>query len=113
MPEVRAVAKNIGASPKRIRPMANLVRGKKVEEAIQLLKFLTSPWANVISKVIKSAASNAENNLMMDVANLRITGILIDGGPVLKRIMPHARGRVGNVRKRSSHITIIVDEELT
>ena len=65
MPEVRAVAKNIGASPKRIRPIANLVRGKKVEDAIQQLKFLTSPWANVISKVIKSAASNAENNLMM------------------------------------------------
>lgn len=112
MPMIRAVAKNVGASPKRIRPIADLIRGKKIEEALDILKFLPSPWARAISKVVKSASSNAENNLMLDSGNLRIVSIAVDGAPVLKRYKLHARGKVGFVRKRSSHIIVVVDEEV-
>ena len=113
MPMIRAMAKNVGASPKRIRPIADLIRGKKVEEALDILRFLTSPWARMIGKVVKSASSNAENNLMLDAGNLRVVSIVVDGAPVLKRFKMHARGKVGGVRKRSSHIIVVVNEEAT
>jgi large subunit ribosomal protein L22 len=108
---VRAVAKGIGASPKRLKPILDLVRGKRVDEALDTLAFLPSPWARVVAKVVKSAAANAENNLMMDPRALRIVEIVADGGPVLRRFEPKPRGRVGRIRKRTSHITVVVDEE--
>ena len=113
MPAVRASARNVGASPKRIRPIANLIRGRKVEVALDILRFLPSPWARAIAKVVKSASSNAENNLMMDADGLKVVSITVDGAPVLKRYKIHARGRMGRVRKRFSHITVVVDEEVS
>ena len=113
MPAVRAIARNVGASPKKIRPIADLIRGKRVEDALNTLRFLTSPWAKTISKVVKSATSNAESNLMMDAENLKVVSITVDQGPVLKRLMPHARGRTGRIRKPSSHITVVVNEEVS
>jgi large subunit ribosomal protein L22 len=110
MPEVRAVAKQIGASPKRLKPILDLVRGRPVDDAVDTLNLLTSPWAKAVSKVVQSAAANAENNMMMDRDNLRIVQITADQARPLKRFRPRARGRIGRITKRSSHITVVVDE---
>ncbi len=111
MPPVKATARNVGASPKRLKPILDLVRGMTVDEAVSTLGVLTSPWAVTVSKVVRSAAANAENNMLMDPDNLRITTIVADQATPLKRFRPRARGRVGRITKRASHITVVVDEE--
>jgi len=108
---VRAVAKGVGISPKKLRPIVDAIRGKKVEEALNILRFIPSPASEQIAKVVKSAAANAENNLLLDTEDLRIIGISSDEGPRLKRFRAKARGRAGPVTRRSSHITVIVEEE--
>jgi len=110
MPAVQAVAKQIGASPKRLKPILDLVRGRDVNSAVDTLSLLTSPWAKVVSKVLQSAAANAENNMLMDRDSLRIVRITADQATPLKRFRPRARGRIGRITKRSSHITVVVDE---
>jgi large subunit ribosomal protein L22 len=109
--QVRAVARYVGISPQKLRLVANMVRGKRVEEALALLKLSPSPTAHAIAKVIKSAAANAENNFMMSPSGLRVVKILIDSGSTLKRARPQARGRVNPILKRSAHITVVVEEE--
>jgi large subunit ribosomal protein L22 len=110
MPPVRAVAKQIGASTKRLRPILDLVRGKQVDEAINTLNLLPSPWAKTVAKVVNSAAANAETNLLLNRNALRIVQITADQARSLKRVRPRARGRIGRITKRSSHITVVVDE---
>ena len=110
MPEVQAVAKQVGASPKRLKPILDLVRGQDVNSAVDTLTLLTSPWARIVSKVVQSAAANAENNMFMNRDNLRIVRITADQATPLKRFRPRARGRIGRITKRSSHITVVVDE---
>ncbi len=109
--EIRAVAKDTGVAPRKVRLMVNMVRGKKVAEALTMLQFTPSPTAGVVAKVIKSAAANAENNFQMTASNLRIARIFADAAPTLKRFRPRARGRAGHILKRSSHITVVVAEE--
>jgi len=109
--EVKAVAKDTGISPRKVRPLVDMVRGKKVDEALALLKFTPTPTAQVVAKVVKSAAANAENNFQMDPAELKIVGIFADEARTLKRFRPQARGRASRILKRSSHITVIVAEE--
>ncbi len=109
MPEVKAIAKDVGASQKRLKPIMDLVRGKPVEEALDTLKLLQSPWARTVYKVVRSAAANAENNLLMDPDNLVIVKIVADEARSLKRFRPRARGRIGRIKKRASHITVVVD----
>ena len=111
MPPVRAVAKKIGASHKRLKPIVDLVRGQKVEDAVNTLHLLPSPWAKTVAKVVQSAAANAENNMFMDRDALRIVQITADNATPLKRFRPRARGRMGRITKRSSHITVVVDED--
>lgn len=106
--EVRATAKDTGISARKIRPLIDLVRGKKVDEALTLLKFVPTPKAQVIAKVVKSAAANAENNFQLSPAELKIVRIFADEAPALKRGRPGPRGRINPIRKRSSHITVIV-----
>ena len=113
MPEVRAIAREVGASPKRLKPIMDLVRGKPVDQALDTLTLLPSPWAKVVAKVVRSAAANAENNLLMDPDNLVIVSIVADGARSLKRFRPRARGRMGRVTKRSSHITVVVNQEVS
>lgn len=113
MPEVKATAKDIGASPKRLKPIVDLVRGKPVNQALDTLGLLSSPWARVVAKVVRSAAANAENNLLMNPDDLVIVKIVADGARPLKRFRPRARGRIGRITKRSSHITVVVDEEVS
>ncbi len=111
MPPVRAMAKQIGASQKRLKPILDLVRGNRVDDALNTLSLLPSPWAKVVAKVVQSAAANAENNMLMDRDTLRIVRISADQAKPLKRFRPIARGRMGPIIKRSSHITVVVDEE--
>ncbi len=111
MPPVRAVAKKLGASHKRLKPIIDLVRGQMVDDALNTLRLLPSPWAKSIAKVVQSAAANAENNMLMDRDNLRIVQISADNATPLKRFRPRARGRMGRITKRSSHVLVVVDED--
>ena len=109
--EVRAVVKYTGIPVKKVRPLVNMVRGKKVDEALTLLRFTPTPKAKVVAKLVKSAAANAENNFQMDPADLRIVSIFADDAPGMRRFRSRSRGRVSPVQKRSSHITVIVAEQ--
>jgi large subunit ribosomal protein L22 len=109
--EVRAISKDTGVSPRKLRLLVNLVRGKKVDEALSILKFAPTPNARIVAKTIKSAVANAENNYQMTPADLKIVKILADEARTLKRFQPKARGRAGSILKRSSHITVVVAEQ--
>jgi len=109
--EVRASARYVRTSPGKLRPIVDVVRGKKVDEALAILRLLPSPSARTVAKVVKSAAANAENNFEMMPSELRIVNIFVDEGPSLKRYRAGPRGRVKPIRKRSSHITVVVKEE--
>ncbi len=109
--KVRAVAKDVGISPQKVRLVINMIRGRKVDEALTILHFSPTPTAKAVAKVIKSAAANAENNFQMLPAELRITDIFADQGHTLKRFRPQSRGRVSPILKRSSNITVFVEEE--
>ncbi len=109
--KVRAVAKNVGISPQKVRLVINMVRGRKVDEALTILSFLPTPTAKAVAKVIKSATANAENNFQMSPADLKITDVFADQGHTLKRFRPQSRGRISPILKRSSHITVFVSGE--
>jgi large subunit ribosomal protein L22 len=109
--EVSATAKYIRTSPQKLRLIVDTVRGRKVDEALATLRFLRSPSARTVAKVVQSAAANAENNYEMTQADLRIVKICVDEGPTLKRYRAGPRGRVKPILKRSSHITVVVEEE--
>jgi large subunit ribosomal protein L22 len=109
--EVRASARHIRIAPRKLRPIVDVVRGKKVDEALTILRFLPSPSARTVAKVVKSAAANAENNFEMMPSELRIVNIFVDEGRTLKRYRAGPRGRVKPILKRASHITVVVKEE--
>ena len=109
--EVRAVTKNTGLPASKIRPLVNMVRGKKVDEALTLLRFTPTPKAKVVAKLVRSAAANAENNYQMDPADLKIVSIFADEARGMRRYRPRSRGRVSPIRKGSSHITVIIAGE--
>jgi large subunit ribosomal protein L22 len=108
--EVRATAKGIRLSPEKARRIIDTVRGKKVDEALAILDFMPSANARTISRVLKSAAANAENNFQMAPSDLRIVKAFVDDGLRMKRISFAGRGRVRPILKRFSHITIVVEE---
>jgi large subunit ribosomal protein L22 len=108
--EVRAVARDTGISPRKVRQVVDMVRGKKVDEALALLRFAPTPTARVVAKAVKSAAANAENNYQMTPSDLKIIRIFADQARTLKRYRPRARGRASPILKRSSHITVVVAE---
>jgi large subunit ribosomal protein L22 len=109
--EVRAIAKDTGISARKVRPLVDMVRGKSVDEALTLLRFVPSPTARVVTKVVKSAAANAESNFQMSPADLKIVGVYVDGARMMKRFRPRSRGRVSPIQKGSSHITVVVAEQ--
>jgi large subunit ribosomal protein L22 len=109
--KVKAVANDVGISPQKVRLVINMVRGKRVDEALTILRFLPTPTAKAVAKVIRSAVANAENNFQMPPAELRITDIFADQGHTLKRFRPQSRGRMSPILKRSSNITVFVTEE--
>ncbi|MDA8160030.1 MAG: 50S ribosomal protein L22 [Desulfobacteraceae bacterium] len=109
--EARAVLRYCRISPQKARLVADLVRGAQVGAAIDRLRFMPQKGAAIIRKVLESALANAKQNASIDVDTLYVKTIFVDGGPMLKRIMPRAMGRANRILKRSSHITIVVDEQ--
>ncbi|CAK8720523.1 50S ribosomal protein L22 [Candidatus Electronema halotolerans] len=108
--EAKAVAKYIRISPQKARLVADVVRGKDVESAITTLRFMPKKAAEILRKVLESAIANAEQTETIDVDTLYVKEIQINGGPMLKRFRPRAMGRAGKILKRTSHITVVVDE---
>lgn len=108
---VRAVATNTGYSVKKVKPIIDMVRGMYVEDALNALRFLPSPVATQVEKVVRSATANAENELQARISDLRIVEIYANEGPRAKRFRARARGRIARIIRRSSHITVVVDEE--
>lgn len=107
--QVKAVSKYNRISARKARLVANMVRGEKATSAFQILKYTPKRSARLIEKTLKSAVANAENNHGLDKKDLMISEIMIDEGPTLKRFRPRARGMANTIRKRSSHVTIVVE----
>jgi large subunit ribosomal protein L22 len=107
---VKAQAKYIRVSPRKAREVVDLIRGKSVTDARTTLVFANRGAAQVVAKVLNSAVANAENNNNLSVDDLFVKEAFVDEGPTLKRWQFRAMGRVNRIRKRSSHITITVDE---
>ena len=105
-----AITKFVRIAPTKVRPVMDLVRGKPVDRALAILRYMPHKAAREIARTIKSAAANAENNFEMTPADLVVKTIYADEGPAFKRIMPRARGRADHIRKRTTHITVIVDD---
>jgi large subunit ribosomal protein L22 len=108
--EAKAVGKYIRISPQKARLVADVVRGMGVDQAITTLRFMPKKGAGIIKKVLESAVANATQDDQADVDNLYVKKIIIDGGPSLKRISPRAQGRATGIIKRTSHITVVLDE---
>ena len=109
-PEVKAFAKYIRTAPRKLRLVADMIRGRKADEASSLLNFTNKRAAITLGKVLKSAVANAENNFSLDAGRLVVTQVYIDQGPMLKRWIPRSRGRATSVFKYSSHITVAVQQ---
>lgn len=109
--EAKAIAKYVRVSPRKAGQVCGLVRGKNVDEALAILKFTPRGAAADIAKVIKSAKANAENNHEMNVENLYVASIVANQGPTIKRFMPRAQGRATMIRKRTSHIEVVLKEK--
>ncbi|MFC8042731.1 50S ribosomal protein L22 [Nocardia sp. NPDC057353] len=105
----RATAKFVRVTPMKARRVVDLVRGKRVEDALAILKFAPQAASEPVAKVVASAAANAENNLGLNPATLVISTAYVDEGATLKRFQPRAQGRAFRIRKRTSHITIEVE----
>lgn len=107
----RAIAKNVGVSPSKVRIVLNLIRGKDYVMADAILNNMTNVGAAEAVKVLESAGANAENNLGLNKANLYVAEAYADGASTLKRFQPVSKGRAHSIKKRTSHITIILDEK--
>ena len=109
--EARAIAKYVRMSPMKVGVVLDLIRGKNVNEAFAILQYTPKDAAVVINKVLKSAVANAENNLGMNPANLYIAECMAFEGPTMKRVRPRAQGRAYRIGKKTSHITVVLDEK--
>ena len=109
--EIKAIAKYIRVSPRKIRLLMQEVKGKKVEEALNILTFAPQRGGPILRKLVNSAVANASQNPDIDVDSLFIKHIFADEGPTLKRFRPRAMGRATRIRRRTSHLTIILDEK--
>jgi large subunit ribosomal protein L22 len=108
--EVKAVTRYVRISPRKARLVTELIKGKPVEEALTILRFVPKKAARLVDKTLRSAVANAEQNPNIDVDTLYIKRIFVDGGPTMKRWRARAMGRATKIIKRSSHITVILDE---
>jgi large subunit ribosomal protein L22 len=109
--EAKAIVRHIRVTPRKARLVADVIRGKKAGEALGVLKFMPQHASRVVEKLLRSAIANAEQKNISDVDRLRIKLVFVDQGPVLKRVMPRAMGRANVIRKRSSHITVVLSED--
>ena len=109
--EARATLKDARISSRKVKIVADLIRGKNADEALAMIKYTPKASSEILEKLLKSAIANAENNHYMTRANLYIAEIYANQGPTLKRIRPAAKGSAFKIRKRTSHITIVVSDE--
>ena len=108
--EVRASVQRVRVSPRKARLVVDLVRGKKVSDAIAMLRFVPNKAAEDIEKLLRSVSANAENNYDLDPQDLWVKAIYADDAPQMRRFKPKSRGRVGKILRRSCHITVIAEE---
>lgn len=108
--EAKAIARYVRMSPMKVGVVLDLIRGKNVNEAFAILQYTPKDAAAVIIKVLKSAVANAENNMNLDNARLFVAEAYAGPGPTLKRFRPHAQGRAFSIKKRTTHITVVVKE---
>ena len=109
--EAKAVAKYVRMSSSKLKPVTDLVRGKDLNEALTILKFTPGKGSELIEKVVKSAAANAENNHEMNLDDLYVAEINANQGPTMKRWRAGAQGRAGMILKRTSHIDVVLREK--
>lgn len=109
--EAKAIARYVRMTPRKARLVADLIRGKSALEALEILTFTNKKAAVVIKKTLDSAIKNASNNHEMDEEKLYVSKIMVDEGPVLKRLKPRAMGRADIIRKKTSHLTVVVSEK--
>jgi large subunit ribosomal protein L22 len=109
--EAKAIAKYVRVSPRKVRQVVDLIRGKELKQALAIIKHTPKGASDAVYKVVSSAAANAEHNYDMDKDNLYIAEAYVDQGPTLKRFKPRAYGRADQMRRRTSHITIVVKEK--
>ncbi|PLX78879.1 MAG: 50S ribosomal protein L22 [Desulfuromonas sp.] len=109
--ESRAKLRYVRLSPQKARLMVDLVRGKGVQEAMNILQFSPQKAAGIVKDIVGSAVANAEQKGVSDVDRLYVKTIFVDQGPVLKRFLPRAQGRATRIRKPTSHITVVLDEK--
>lgn len=109
--EARAVLRFARIAPRKVRIVLDLIKGKDVDEALSILRFTPRAASRVVEKLVKSAVANAENNNNMDRDSLYISKAYADQGPTLKRFRARAMGRANMIRKRTSHITVVVSEK--
>jgi large subunit ribosomal protein L22 len=108
--EVSATAKYLPVSARKVRLVLDQLPGKRIDEAMVMLRFLPTPHARLVEKVVKSAAANAENNYALDADELRIKRAYAGEARTLKRFKAKARGRVAPILRRTSHVTVVVEE---
>ncbi len=108
--EAKSLARHIRVSPRKARLVADNIKGKPVEDAMNILAYTPKKAAGILSKVLRSAIANAEQIPGIDIDTLYVKQVRVDEGPTWKRIMPRAMGRATRILKRTSHITVVVDE---
>jgi len=108
--DTKAKLRHAKISPQKVRLVADQVRGMEVEKALELLTFSKKKAAGLVKNVLDSAIANAEHNDGADIDELKVSAIMVDEGPMMKRIRPRAKGRANRILKRSSHITVVVGE---
>ena len=108
--EAKATAKYVRMSPSKLKPVCDLVRGKDINEALIILKFTPGKGAQIVEKVVQSAAANAENNHDMDRDSLYVAEIYANQGPTMKRFRAGSQGRASVILKRSSHVGVTLKE---
>lgn len=106
----RAIARYVRISSRKVKVVIDLIRGKSYQEAMGILEFTPKAASEVVKKLLESAAANAENNLDMSRDTLYVAEVFANQGPTLKRFRPRAQGRAARIRKRTSHITVILDQ---
>ncbi len=108
--ETRAKTKFLRVSPRKVRLVVDQIRGKEVEAALNILKFTPKRSAALVTKVLRTAIANAESTQSVDVDRLYVKQVTVDEAGMWKRFMPRAQGRATRIRKRLSHVTIVIDE---
>jgi len=108
--EAKAIARHIRIAPRKIRVVIDLIRGKNIGDAYAILKFTPKIGSEILLKVLESAVANAEHNCDMNSDKLYVAAAYVDQGPTLKRIHPRSRGQAFKILKRSSHVTVVVEE---